>query len=128
MHGIRGADRDDMLVNMIPVHVVEMAIMKIINMPVMANRRVPAVRAMLVGMVGMVLLCAGDHEIPLPLVCDRASLFFGGTSYRAGVSPTPRSSDSTSMRAHHKARHHVKSEQCRRYSGRQDRGRFRFLL
>jgi len=76
VHGIRGADRDDMLVNMIPVHVVEMAVMKIVNMAVMANRRVPAVRAMLVGMVGMVLLGAGDHEIPLPLVCDRGSWQF----------------------------------------------------
>jgi hypothetical protein len=32
-------------------------------MAVMANSRVPAVGAMLVGMVGMVLLGAGDHEI-----------------------------------------------------------------
>jgi hypothetical protein len=73
-----------MFVNVISVHVVEMAIMKIINMPVMANRRVPAVRAMLVGMVGMVFLGAGDHEIPLPLVCDRGSLpLFGRISYRA---------------------------------------------
>jgi hypothetical protein len=83
VHGIRGADRDDMLVNMIPVHVVEMAVMKIVNMAVMANRRVPAARAMLVGMVGMVLLGAGDHEIPLPLVCDPDPLLFGGMSYRA---------------------------------------------
>ena len=46
-------DRDDMFVDMIPVHVVEMAVMKIVNMGVMANSRVPTVRAMLVGMVGM---------------------------------------------------------------------------
>jgi hypothetical protein len=52
VHGIRGADRDDMLVNMIPVHVVEMAVIKIVNMAVMANSRLPPVRAMLVGMVG----------------------------------------------------------------------------
>jgi hypothetical protein len=32
VRGIRGADGDDMLVNMIHVHVVEMAIMKIVNM------------------------------------------------------------------------------------------------
>ena len=80
MHGICGADRDDMFVDMIPVHVVEMAVMKIVNMGVMANSRVPTVRAMLVGMVGMVRLGAGDHEIPLPLVCNLA---FRGTSYRA---------------------------------------------
>ena len=41
-----------------------MAVMKIVNMAVMANPRVPAVRAMLVGMVRMVLVGAGDHEIP----------------------------------------------------------------
>ena len=54
MHGICGADRDDMFVDMIPVHVVEMAVMKIVNMGIMANSRVHRVRAMLVGMVGMV--------------------------------------------------------------------------
>jgi hypothetical protein len=64
-----------MFVDMIPVHVVEMAVMKIVNMGVMANSRVPTVRAMLVGMVGMVRLGAGDHEIPLPLVCNPVLLF-----------------------------------------------------
>ena len=72
-----------MLVNVILVHVVEMAIMKIVEMAVMANSRVPTVRAMLVGMVEMVRLGASDHEIPLPLVCDPGSLLFGGLSYRA---------------------------------------------
>jgi hypothetical protein len=77
VHGICGADRDDMFVNVIPVHVVEMAVMKVVNMGVMANSRVPAVRAVLVGMVGMVRLGAGDHEIPLPLVCDPVDCFSG---------------------------------------------------
>ena len=67
MDGVRGADHDDMLVNMIPVQVVEMAIMKVVNMAVMSNGRVPTVRAMLVGMVRMVLVGAGDHEILLLL-------------------------------------------------------------
>jgi len=67
VHGIRGADCDDMLINVESVRVVEMAVMKIVNMAVMANPRVPAVRAMLVGMVRMVLVGAGDHEIPLLL-------------------------------------------------------------
>jgi hypothetical protein len=56
-----------MLVNMIPVHVVQMAVMKIVNMGVMANSRMPTVRAMLVDMVGMVPLGAGGHEILLLL-------------------------------------------------------------
>ena len=67
MHGVRGADRDDMLVNMIPVHVVQMAVMKIVNTALMANSRMPAVRAMLVDMVGMLPLGAGGHEILLLL-------------------------------------------------------------
>jgi hypothetical protein len=49
MYGVWGANRDDMFVNVTSVHVVEMAIMKMVNMVVMANRRVPAVRAVLVG-------------------------------------------------------------------------------
>ena len=77
MHGICGADRDDMLVNVVPVHVVEMAAMKIVNMGVMANSRVATVRAVLVDMVGMVRLGAGDHEIPLPLVRNPVHCFSG---------------------------------------------------
>jgi hypothetical protein len=65
--GVRDADRDDMLVNMIPVQVVKMAVMKVVNMAVMSNSRVPTVRAMLVGVVWMVRLGAGGHEILLLL-------------------------------------------------------------
>jgi hypothetical protein len=53
-----------MFVDVILVHVVEMAIMKIVHMAVMANRRVPAVRAMLMGVVGMVILSANGHDLP----------------------------------------------------------------
>jgi hypothetical protein len=45
-----------MFVNVIPVHVVEMTVMKIVSMGIMANSRVPTVRAVLVDMVGMVRL------------------------------------------------------------------------
>ena len=48
LHGICGVDRDDMFVHVILVHVVEMAVVKVVHMAVMANRSVPAVRAMLV--------------------------------------------------------------------------------
>jgi hypothetical protein len=68
-----------MLVNMIPVHVVQMAVMKIVNMAVMANSRMPAVRAMLVDMVGMLPLGAGGHEIPSSAAIQM-SLPFGGTA------------------------------------------------
>jgi hypothetical protein len=40
MYGVCGANRDDMFVNVTSVHVVEMAIMKMVNMVVTANRRV----------------------------------------------------------------------------------------
>jgi hypothetical protein len=60
-HGICRADRDDMFVHVIPVQMVEMAVVKIVHVAVMANRRVPAMRAMLVSVVGMVLLGACGH-------------------------------------------------------------------
>jgi hypothetical protein len=61
VHGIFIADRDDMFVDVILVHMVEMAVVKIIHMAVMANRDVPAFRAMLMSMVGMVFLGACGH-------------------------------------------------------------------
>jgi hypothetical protein len=53
VHGICGINSDDMFVHVILVHVVEMAVVKIIHMAVMANRGVPAFRTMLVSVVGM---------------------------------------------------------------------------
>jgi hypothetical protein len=53
-----------MLVDVILVHMVEMAVVKIVHVAVMANRDVPAVRAMLVVMVVMALLGAGGHDFP----------------------------------------------------------------
>jgi len=47
-----------MFVHVVLVHVVEMAVVKIVHMAVMENRSVPAVRAMLVGVNGMMLLGA----------------------------------------------------------------------
>ena len=51
-----------MFVHMILVHMVEMTIVKIIHMANVANRRVPAVRAMAMGVVRMVLLSASVHR------------------------------------------------------------------
>ena len=48
LHGVGGVNRDGVLVDVIAVHVVEVAVMQIVDMAGMANRRVPAVRAMLV--------------------------------------------------------------------------------
>jgi hypothetical protein len=47
-----------MFVHVILVHVVEMAVVKIIHMAVMANRGVPAFRTMLVSVVGMMFFGA----------------------------------------------------------------------
>ena len=60
-HRVCRADRNDMLVNMVTVHMVQMAIVQIIDMAVMANRRMPTARAMRMDVIGMVLLGAGGH-------------------------------------------------------------------
>jgi hypothetical protein len=56
------ADRDDMFIHVILVHVVEMAIVQIVHMTVVANRSVSAVRAMLVSVVGVVSLGTCGHS------------------------------------------------------------------
>ena len=64
MHGISGVDGDDMFVDVILMHMVEMAVVKIIRMAVMANRGVPAVRAVPMKVALMMLLGARDHDFP----------------------------------------------------------------
>jgi hypothetical protein len=66
-----------MFVHVILVHMVEMAVVKIIQMAVMANRGVPAFRAMLMSVVGMVFLGACGHcRCSLPaLGCSEAPSF-----------------------------------------------------
>jgi hypothetical protein len=61
LHRVGGVDRDHVLVDVIAMHVVEMAVVKIVDVAVMANRGVSAIRTMLVRVVGMVLLGAGGH-------------------------------------------------------------------
>ena len=51
-----------MFVHVILVHMVKMAVVKIIHMAVMANRSVPSFRAMLMRVIGMMLLGAGRHD------------------------------------------------------------------
>jgi hypothetical protein len=65
VHGICGVDRDDMFVHVILVHMVKMAVVKIIHMAVMANRGVPAIQAMLMSVIGVMLLGAGGHDCVL---------------------------------------------------------------
>src|ERR1700687_2615931 len=74
VNGICGADRDDMFVHMILVHMVEMAVVKIIHMAGMANRGVPALRAVLMSVVGMVFLGACGHwRCSLPALIEAPS-------------------------------------------------------
>jgi methionine synthase I (cobalamin-dependent) len=62
VHGICGIDCNNMFVDMVLVHMVEMTIMKVIYMAVMPNCSVPAARAVLMGVVGMTLLNASSHD------------------------------------------------------------------
>jgi hypothetical protein len=61
LRGICCADRDEMFIDVIPVHVVEMTIVQIVHMTLVANRSVSAVRAMLVSVVGVVFLGTCGH-------------------------------------------------------------------
>jgi hypothetical protein len=54
-----------MFVHVILVHMMKMAVVKIIHMVVMANRGVPAFQAMLMSVIGMMLLGAGCHDCVL---------------------------------------------------------------
>jgi hypothetical protein len=51
-----------MFVDVILVHVVEVAIMEIIDVPLVADPGVSAVRAVVMGVVQMMPLCAGGHS------------------------------------------------------------------
>jgi hypothetical protein len=62
-HGIFGGDRNHMFVDMTLMHMMKMAIVKIVDMAVMADGGVAAVRAMFVGMVGVVLFSTGGHTV-----------------------------------------------------------------
>ena len=56
LHGICGVDRDGVLIHVIVVHMMEMAIMKVIHMAVMVNRSVLAIRTVLMSVVRVVFL------------------------------------------------------------------------
>jgi len=51
-----------MFVDVILVHMVQMAVVKIIHVAIVANRGVPAIRTMLVSVVGMMFLGACGHR------------------------------------------------------------------
>lgn len=63
-NGICGVYRDRMLIDMILVHVVKVAVVEIIDVAVVADRNMPAARAVPMRMVGMLRLGASCHCIP----------------------------------------------------------------
>jgi hypothetical protein len=86
LHGIGSVDRDDMFVDVILMHMVEVAIMQIVDVPFMADAGMSTVCAMLMGMVGMVILGAGGHGVFSFFVSvkwDQRSLPFGSMFHRA---------------------------------------------
>jgi hypothetical protein len=60
-HRICRADLDDMFIDLIAVHVLQMAILQIIDMAIMANRQMSAVRAMQVRVAWMMVLGRDRH-------------------------------------------------------------------
>jgi hypothetical protein len=60
---IRGIDRNYVLVDMITVNVMQAAVVQIIDVVPMADRNMTALRTVLVGVVGVLLLCASCHVI-----------------------------------------------------------------
>jgi hypothetical protein len=61
--GVGVADLNNMFVDMIPVHVMQMTIVEVVDMAMMAHRRVSTVRTMLVSVIGMMVLAAEGHGL-----------------------------------------------------------------
>jgi hypothetical protein len=62
MHGIGRIDWDDMFLRMVLVHMVEMAILEIIDVAVMENRGMSTVGTVLVSTVAVMFLGVGGHS------------------------------------------------------------------
>jgi hypothetical protein len=60
--GIPRIDLDDMFVDVILMHMVEVAVVKIVDMAIMADRGMSTVWAVLMGMVGMMLFGTSGHD------------------------------------------------------------------
>ena len=65
-------DLNDMFVNVIAVHVMQMTVVKIVNMSTVANRGMSTLWAVLMGMVSVMFLCASCHDSS-PLLVTRPS-------------------------------------------------------
>ena len=54
--------RYDMFIDMVAVHMMQMAVMQIVDMAIVSNRGMPATRTMLMRMIGVLLFGAGRHH------------------------------------------------------------------
>ena len=63
LHGVDRADRNDMLINVIFVRMMQMAVMKIIDMAVMPDRGMSTVGTMRVAMIAVMRLGACRHSL-----------------------------------------------------------------
>jgi hypothetical protein len=61
--GIGVVDLDNVLVDVILVHVVQMAVVEVVDMAIVAHSSVPAARTMLMSVTGMMLLVTGNHGL-----------------------------------------------------------------
>jgi hypothetical protein len=64
MRRIGSVDRNHVLVDMISVHVMQVTVVQVVNVAFVSNGRVPAPRAMLMGMIGVFLFSASRHVSP----------------------------------------------------------------
>jgi hypothetical protein len=67
-HRVFGIDRDHMLIDVIVMHVMKVAVVNVIHMTIMLDCGVPAVRAVLMGVVRMMHLVAS--HIVVSAMCD----------------------------------------------------------
>jgi hypothetical protein len=71
--GVRGVYRELMLVHVVAVHMMHVAVMEIIHMPVVPHRGVTAFRAVLVGVIRMMGLGTGSHDFSFLSCVTRSS-------------------------------------------------------
>ena len=60
---IGGAYRDDVLVDVIAMHVVQVPVMQVVDMAAMPDGRVAAIGAVLVGVAGVLGIAAAGHRV-----------------------------------------------------------------
>ncbi|SRR5579871_5378372 len=94
------ADLDNMFLDMIPTHVMQMAIVEVIDMAMMAHSRVSTARTMPVSVIRMMLLVAEGHRLLVNLGgLSDSSRSLDAEEPRIGWSEKKRMALATSARA-----------------------------